>query len=382
MMQAQLFPPAPAPYRSRPDLSRGRLVTEPQSAFRTAFQRDRDRIVHSSAFRRLALKTQVFLPEEGDHYRTRLTHTIEVAQITRTLTRALGLDDDLGEALALAHDLGHTPFGHTGEDALAAVMAPFGGFDHNAQTVRVVTLLERRYPAFVGLNLSWETLDGLVGRGRPGSHGAWARLGLPTFENDGWRDSLGSAPFASGEAQAAALADDIAYNAHDVEDGLQAGFFELAALEAVPLLAATRDRLAASAHDADLIVRGLARELVGCFVEGAITESRKRLAAVLPKDADAVRHAKDALVALPPELLAASEAIKAFLFRHMYRHRRLLATRERAGAAVRELAHGMLEDPDLLPPKWRAGGLTWTREWHARRVTEHRRLFDASSDLR
>lgn len=392
--------PQSAPYRSRPDESRGRFFAEPPSATRTAFQRDRDRIVHAAAFRRLALKTQVFLPDEGDHYRTRLTHTIEVGQITRTLTRALGLDDDLGEALALAHDLGHTPFGHTGEDALSEAMRAFGGFDHNAQTVRVVTLLEHRYPTFPGLNLSWETMEGLTARGGrlsivADATSAWFRAGVPCLASGGWAKDFDATRHASAEAQAAALADDIAYNAHDLEDGLQAGLFGLEDLDSVPLLAATRDTLSATpGMDRDLLVRGLARELVGLFVEAAIAESRRRLDEARPESADDVRRADRSLIALSAPLAAASDAIKAFLFARMYRHPKLIDTRLRASQIVKDLAFRLLEAPNLLPAEWRSGGREEPLA-HARRVTdyvagmtdrfamaEHRRLFDATPELR
>lgn len=378
-------------------------MPEGLSATRSPYQRDRDRIIHSTAFRRLALKTQVFLPEEGDHYRTRLTHTIEVAQITRTLTRSLGLDDDLGEALALAHDFGHTPFGHTGEEALDAVMRPFGGFDHNAQTVRVVTLLERRYPRFPGLNLTWDMLEGLLKRGgrrtlEADGRAEWFRSGVPCLSDTDWTGGFDATPQASGEAQAAALADDIAYNAHDLEDGLQAGLFGLDDLDAVPLLKLTRDGLRAAdpGLDDDLVIRGLARELVGLFVVDAIAESRRRLGEAQPTSVAEVRGTERALIALSEPLTVASEAIKTFLSGHMYRHPRLLDMRASSKRVVHDLAKRFLETPDLLPSHWRlSADADWRGSHHARRVTdyvasmtdrfamaEHRRLFDALPDLR
>lgn len=391
-----------APYRCLPEQGRDRFVPEAASATRSAYQRDRDRIIHSTAFRRLALKTQVFLPDEGDHYRTRLTHTIEVAQITRTLTRALGLDDDLGEALALAHDFGHTPFGHTGEEALHDAMLAFGGFDHNAQTLRVVTLLERRYPRFPGLNLTWDTLEGLFKRGRraldSGARARWFRSDVPCLADTNWSESFDATPYASGEAQAAALADDIAYNAHDLEDGLQAGLFGLVDLDAVPLLRRTRDGLrnADPGLDDDLVIRGLARELVGTFVVDAITESRRRLNEAAPLSAADVRRAEHALIALSEPFTCASEAIKDFLSAHMYRHPRLLDMRARSKRVVQDLAERYLTVPDLLPPHWRdPAEPDRPPSHHARRVTdylasmtdrfaiaEHRRFFDAPFDLR
>jgi dGTPase len=272
-----------APYAADPAASRGRLVPEPPSPTRTPFQRDRDRIVHSAAFRRLAHKTQVFV----HHFRTRLTHTIEVAQIARALARALRLDDDLAEAVALGHDLGHTPFGHTGEDALDACMAPFGGFDHNSHGLRLVTELERRYAEFDGLNLSLETLEGLVkhngplldGQGRPAAR--WAARGVPeailAYDR---RQPLDLALFASLEAQTAAIADDIAYDAHDLDDGLRAGLFDLDAIRAVPFIAGLLDEIDARHPGLERarVIHELGRRVVTRFIEDAIAESA-RLAA-------------------------------------------------------------------------------------------------------
>ena len=367
------------------------------------FQRDRDRIIHSSAFRRLALKTQVFLPDEGDHFRTRLTHTVEVAQITRTLTRALGLDDDLGEALALAHDFGHTPFGHTGEDALDEAMRAYGGFDHNAQTLRTVVLLERRYPQFDGLNLTWDTLDGLLKRGGASATRRagvlWHHDGLACFaQDDEWTQAFARFPSPSGEAQAAAVADDIAYNAHDIEDGLQAGLFSLSDLDDVDVLHSVKGALL-EAHpglDDDLVTRGVTRELVGLFVEDAIAESRRRLAAAAPDSADAVRGLDSPVVMLSPAATLASDAIKAFLFDHMYRHPRLLTVRMRAKQIVRDLAEKLLSEPQHLADEWRPAAEAGPTPYeHARRVAdyvagmtdryaeaEHRRLFDETPVLR
>lgn len=379
---------------------RGRRVWEAPSATRTDFQRDRDRVIHSAAFRRLALKTQVFLPDFGDHYRTRLTHTIEVAQIARTIARALRLDEDLTEALALAHDLGHTPFGHTGEDALDTAMQAYGGFDHNAQTLRIVTLIERRYPTFDGLNLSWDTLDGLINRSgdareRSAQWSAWHHGDLACLAaQDAWCRSLGSFPNPAAEAQAAAVADDIAYNAHDVEDGLQAGLFTLADLDAVRLLAEMKTALRVEQPGLadDLLVRALTRDLVGRFVEDAVAESRARLARLTPGSADAVRERSEPVVALSAARIEDSRQLKAFLFERMYRHPSLVVVRRRAWTIVRDLAAKLLAEPGLLPPEWRAADRSEAA--HARRVAdyvagmtdryavaEHRRLFDATPDL-
>ncbi|HET7254340.1 MAG TPA: dNTP triphosphohydrolase, partial [Xanthobacteraceae bacterium] len=284
-------PVARAPYASVPARSRGRLHPEPVSPTRNAFRRDCDRIIHATAFRRLAYKTQVFVFHEGDHFRTRLTHTLEVAQIARSLARALGLDEDLAEALALAHDLGHPPFGHAGERALDRCLAACGGFDHNAQTLRVVTALERRYPAFDGLNLCWETLEGLVKHNGPltlrdGTPiGPYLERGLPhAIRPYGGTHELGSQDlelwsFASAEAQVAAIADDIAYDAHDIDDGLRAGLFALDELAAIPLIS----DLLASIHtehpqlEPSRLVHELGRRLITRMIEDVIAETNGRL---------------------------------------------------------------------------------------------------------
>ena len=393
-----------APYACRAATSRGRLIEEPASPTRNPFQRDRDRIIHSTAFRRLKHKTQVFVSHDGDHFRTRLTHTIEVAQIARALARALGLDEDLAEALALAHDLGHTPFGHTGEDALAACMADVGGFDHNAQTLRIVTRLERRYAGFDGLNLTWETLEGLVKHNGPllladGSPtDRYAESGIPAAiveyqaKQDLWLDS-----YASAEAQAAALADDIAYNAHDIDDGLRAGLFGHHELRAVPFLAELLDEIEAlhPGLETARATNELVRRVITRFVEGVIAESQARLAALAPTDADAIRRAGRPVIAFPAEIEAADGEIKAFLYPNMYRHARIAPIREQAAQVVRELFARFSEDPRLMPAEWAAGceGLDAPRR--ARRIAdyiagmtdsyalgEHRRLFDATPTLR
>lgn len=393
-----------ATYSCRSSLSRGRLVPEPVSPTRNEFQRDRDRIIHSTAFRRLKHKTQVFVSHEGDHFRTRLTHTIEVAQIARALARALGLDEDLAEALALAHDLGHTPFGHTGEDALDACMAGFGGFDHNAQTLRIVTRLERRYAGFDGLNLSWETLEGLVkhngplvgGDGKPTER--YAATGIPAAiveyqsRQDLWLDS-----YASAEAQAAALADDIAYNAHDLDDGLRAGLFGLSDLRALPFLAGLLDEIE-RLHPGLEVHRAtneLVRRVITRFVEDVIAESEARLAALGPTDADAIRRAGAPVVAFSGAIAAADREIKAFLYPNMYRHARIAPIRSDAAGVVRDLFARFTQNPAAMPPDWAAGcdGLDPPRrarriadyiagmtDWYA--LDEHRRLFDATPTLR
>jgi dGTPase len=355
-------------------------VPEPQSPTRSPFQRDRDRIIHSTAFRRLKHKTQVFVAPEGDHYRTRLTHSIEVSQIARSLARALGLDEDLAEALALAHDLGHTPFGHTGEDALHACMAAFGGFDHNAQALRLVTRLERRYAAFDGLNLSWETLEGLVKHNGPllGVDGLptsrYATTGIPpAILSYDAQHPLGLASFASAEAQCAALADDIAYNAHDIDDGLRAGLFGIEALRVVPFLAGILDKVDTAWPGLEFARRTneLVRRVITRFVEGTITESQARIAALAPKSADDVRVAKEPVIAFPPALALADVDIKGFLYPNMYRHAAVLPAREQAAQVLIELFHTLNDEPARLPPDWQTGLGAADPTHRARRVADY-----------
>ena len=318
-------------YATDPTRSRGRRYPEPASPTRTVFQRDRDRIVHSSAFRRLRYKTQVFVAPDGDHFRVRLTHSLEVAQIARSLARALGLDEDLTEALALAHDLGHPPFGHSGEDALAVAMTPYGGFDHNAQTVRIVTKLETRYPGWDGLNLSWETLEGLAKHNGPIHAPTWAMA-----EADA-QFPLDLAGYAGLEAQIAALADDIAYDNHDLDDGIRAGLFSVEELVAeVPFTAASWAKVTARWPDIDArptdrrrrLVPELMRDQIGRMVDDLLAETRRRIAEVRPQSVADVRAAGQALAGFTPELVAETEALKAFLRARMYRHPRVAALRD------------------------------------------------------
>ncbi|QIE57977.1 deoxyguanosinetriphosphate triphosphohydrolase [Pikeienuella piscinae] len=346
-----------APYATDAACSRGRLHAEPESAHRSPFQRDRDRIIHSSAFRRLKHKTQVFVEHEGDHYRTRLTHSLEVAQIARTCARTLGADEDLAEAVALAHDLGHTPFGHTGEEALHGAMRAHGGFDHNAQTLKIVTDLERRYAEFDGLNLTWEVLEGIAKHNGPllasaGDDPSTLHFALAEYDA---RFDLELWTHAGLEAQIAALSDDIAYNTHDLDDGLRAGLFGLGDLADLPLagpaLAEVRARY--PGLDAQRTAHETFRRVFGAMVEDVLTETRARLDAAAPESAEALR-------ALPVQMAAFSEAldgdlkiVREFLFARMYRHPEVLRMRRKTARVVRDLFAIFVEEPALLPDDWR-----------------------------
>src|SRR5215510_913187 len=393
---------ARAPYASDPGRSRGRLYPEPASPTRNAFRRDCDRIIHATAFRRLAHKTQVFVFHEGDHFRTRLTHTLEVAQIARSLARALALDEDLAEGLALAHDLGHPPFGHAGERALDRCLAGCGGFDHNAQTLRVVTALERRYPAFDGLNLSWEMLEGLVKHNGPltlpdGSPvGRYRAHGLPhAITLYGTLQDLELSSFASAEAQIAAIADDIAYDAHDIDDGLRAGLFGLDDLAGVPLV---RDILQDTrAHYPDLdaarLVHELIRGIITRMIEDVIAETGGRLRLLAAASPDDVRHAAGPVGAFSPAMVEADKAIKGFLYPRMYRHERIMRIMGDAERVVCDLFVRYAERPDEIPAEWAQSGES--DEEGLRRIAdfiagmtdryalvEHARLFDSTPELR
>jgi dGTPase len=354
-----LFPPGPtyrrAPYAADLKAGRGRRFPEPPSATRTDFQRDRDRILHSTAFRRLANKTQVFVLVEGDAYRTRLTHTIEVGQIARALARALGLDDDLAEALALAHDLGHPPFGHTGEDALAAAMAPYGGFDHNAQALRIVTSLERRYAAFDGLNLTWDTLEGLVKHNGPLRREGGGAIPPPIAEFDAlWPLDLDR--FPSAEAQAAALADDIAYNGHDLDDGLRAGLFSLEEARSIAFLREVLAEVQTSQRglEESRVIHEVVRRVITRFVEDAIAESSRRIEELAPANIDAIRGAKHPVVAFSKPMQEAVRDVKTFLFAHMYRAPQVMPARDQATRVLTGLFDKLIAEPELMPVDWAA----------------------------
>lgn len=387
-----------AAFASLPEASRGRLVSEPESPPRTPFARDRDRIIHSSAFRRLKHKTQVFVYHEGDHYRTRLTHTIEVAQVARSIARALGLDEDLSEALSLAHDLGHTPFGHAGERELDKLMKSHGGFDHNAQSLRIVTRLERRYAAFDGLNLTWETIEGLVkhngplvdGEGNP--FGRYRERGLPEaiveYAN---MHQLDLASYASAEAQVAAISDDIAYNAHDIDDGLRAGLFNIIDLGDVPLAGEALATVLKTHPGIDMqrTVHETVRRVISDMIADVITVSARQARQLGPQSVDDVRRLGRPLVGFGPQMAEKNRVLQSFLSDRMYRHPRVSEIMVRAQRVVRDLFEAYLSDPGLLPQNWREGSFTDDRSRFARQVCDfiagmtdryaldqHKRLFD------
>ena len=377
--------------------SRGRFVDEPPSATRTPFQRDRDRIIHASAFRRLKQKTQVFVAHEGDHYRTRLTHSLEVAQIARSIARTLGLDEDLAEALALAHDLGHPPFGHAGEDQLDACMRDHEGFDHNAQTLRVVTKLETRYPDFDGLNLTWEMLEGLVKHNGPLVERDGYVAGLPkAFRDFEYLEALELSTFAGPEAQVAALADDIAYNNHDIDDGIAAGLFTIADLKDIPVVGETFMEVATDhpGIDEQRLVYEAVRRLIGVWVNDVVAETLRRLAEHKPGSAEEVRAMEVPLVQFSDELFQKMRALRAFLFQRMYKHYKVNRMRSQARRMLADLFDQFLDDPSTLPPPWRGRAEAVDTFDRARLVCdyiagmtdnfaidEHRRLFSLESML-
>jgi dGTPase len=395
---ASLVPGArsPAGYAASAIASRGRRHKEAACPTRSVFQRDRDRILHASAFRRLTYKTQVFLFHEGDHYRTRLTHSLEVAQIARTVSRQLRLDEDLAEALSLAHDLGHSPFGHAGERALDAATKAHGGFDHNAQSFRVVTALERKYAAFDGLNLSWEMLEGLVKHNGPVAadpHGA-VRRACRRIEQ--WRP-LDLDTWPSAEAQVAALADDIAYSTHDLDDGLRAGLLTLDDLLAAPMVGAIAADVAAKAAKADRGQRiyEVIRRLITLLVADLVSESRQRLAALAPISPDDIRAASGPSIAFSDDVAQGLVALKSFLFVRVYRHAKVMDVMTGAETVVADLFRHYAAHPETMPESWSAA-LPGRNERQSVRliadfvagmtdryaIAEHRRLFDATPELR
>ncbi len=391
---------ARAAFACHPAQSRGRLSAQTPSATRTEFQRDRDRIVHSTAFRRLKHKTQVFVSDEGDHYRTRLTHTIEVAQIARSLARAFRLDEDLAEAVALAHDFGHTPFGHAGERALDRKMSAFGGFEHNAQSLRIVTSLERRYAGFDGLNLTWETLEGLVKHNGPllDDQGKAIKDAVPpSITEFDHAFPLDLSTFASLEAQAAAIADDIAYDAHDIDDGLRAGILQIDQLMDAPLVA---DLLASvrAAHprlDRGRMIGEVVRRQITVMVEDVVGETSRRLDRLRPQNADDVRRAGHVTITFSERMSAKEKELKHWLYRSLYRHSSIMEKMTRAEQIVEELFDAYMRAPGEMGEGWAEaveGGQTHEL---ARQVgdyisgmtdnfalNEHGRLFDRRVELR
>lgn len=393
-----------AVFACRPETSRGRFVEEPPCGTRSPFQRDRDRIIHSTAFRRLTYKTQVFIYHEGDHYRTRLTHSLEVAQIARSIARILGLDEDLAEALALAHDLGHSPFGHAGERALDEVMRDWGGFDHNAQSLRIVTGLENKYASFDGLNLCWETLEGLVKHNGPlidqdgNGVGAYAGRKVPeAITNYSAKYDLEIASYASAEAQVAALSDDIAYNNHDIDDGLRAGLITKDALRQVPIaakyMAEVEERYPGleSARETYEIIR----RLITVMVNDVATTSAKNLAEAVPSSPEEVRNAGKPLIGFSSEMSEDLKVLGNFLMHEVYRHPNVSRTMDGAADVVQRLFQHYFETNDALPPMWQELVAGKAEEKRARHIAdfvagmtdrfaigEYERLFDETPELR
>lgn len=389
------FPAPLAPYAARAAESRGRLYPEAESATRTPFQRDRDRVIHSVAFRRLKHKTQVFIYHEGDHYRTRLTHSLEVAQISRSIARTLKLDEDLSECVALAHDLGHPPFGHTGEDVLRECMQAYDGFDHNAQTLRLLTKLEKRHAAFDGLNLCWETLEGVVKHNGPLT-GRFAPAAGPlpaAIAEYAQRHDLELDGFAGLEAQVAAIADDIAYNNHDVDDGLRAGLFTFDAARDLPLvgpaLAAVRKRFPDA--PAEVQIAEAVSALIGAMIADVVAETGRRLADLKPGRADDIRGASRPIAAFSDSVRSELAGLRRFLHENMYRHYKVNRARSQARRIVRALFDLFFNEPETLPPDWQSQAVAGDPTRRARivcdyiagmtdryAIREHERLFGAA----
>jgi dGTPase len=392
-----------ASYAADPTRSRGRLYPVSGSPTRSEFQRDRDRIIHSTAFRRLQYKTQVFLHHEGQHFRTRLTHTLEVSQMARSIARALDLNEDLAEAVALAHDLGHTPFGHAGERVLNLRMADFGGFDHNMQAIRVVTLLENRYAEHDGLNLSWEALEGILKHNGPlvdeddrpvGRYvHEWLPFGLYDIKASA---DLMLSSYASLEAQAAAIADDIAYNAHDIDDALRAHLLDLSDLVDVPLVGPIVREVLDRWPDIERNRQAheVQRRLITRAIEDVIATAGKEIAAVAPSSSDDVRHAGRALIHFSEQVAAAEQGLKEFMYARVYRSEPVMAPVRRSEAMVGELFDRYFASADM-PNKWGQSARQAKTDAERARIVadfiagmtdpyaeaEHARLFDASRQL-
>ncbi len=391
----KIFEPAVeyAPYACLAGQSRGRLYPEEETRIRSPFQRDRDRIIHSGAFRRLIHKTQVFVYHEGDYYRTRLTHSIEVAQIARSIARVLGLNEEIVESLALVHDFGHTPFGHSGEEAMQAVMKPYQGFDHNAQSLRVVTRLEQRYAGFDGLNLTWETLEGLAKHNGPlCEKGQFDELHVNLRRyND--RHDLELHSFASAEAQVAAIADDVAYNNHDIADGVRAGLLSMDQLTELPLLEdiIREVRDVYGALDSGREIHEVVRRLINLMVNDILSESRKRLSQLKPGTVDDIRGASRSMIAFSDDMKEFDKRLKSFLMQNMYRHYKVNRMSSKAKRVISDLFFLLQSEPECLPTEWQHPEIMSDVQMRARHVAdfiagmtdryairEHRRLFDAS----
>lgn len=385
-----------APYACKPEQTLGRVHDEPESRHRTPFQRDRDRIIHSSAFRRLKYKTQVFVYHEGDHYRTRLTHTLEVAQIARTLARAFMVNEDLAETVALAHDLGHTPFAHMGEEHLKSAMEHYGRFEHNDQSLRVLTTLERKYPQWNGLNLTWETLEGVVKHNGPMTKEPYIAVRELQAQMDLRLDT-----YASMEAQVAALSDDIAYNNHDVEDGIRAGLFSINDLEEIPILSRVIAQVKRDYPDIEerYLVQEMKRDMIGVMVDDVLVETRKRLDQIKPESPEDIRMAGMPVVAFSPAMYEDVQKLRHFLYNRMYRHYTINRIGLKVERIVGDLFQAFHKNYKLFPDNWQqrvieAEAIDDERE-RARIVAdyiagmtdryairEHERLFDLYWDLR
>ena len=384
-------PDGSAPYACHPEQSRGRVYTEDDAIERSLYQRDRDRILHSGAFRKLKYKTQVFVYHEGDYYRTRLTHSLEVAQIARSLSRSLGLNEDLAEALALAHDFGHTPFGHAGEEALDIMMQPFGGFDHNDQTLRIITLLEQRYAEFDGLNLTWETLEGISKHNGP----IFRDYSSTVREVDTFFD-LQLGLNGSLESQIASLADDVAYNAHDLNDGLRAGFFSIDDLLDIPLVSANIKFLFEKYPSITngRLIHELSRRTVNVMVDDILKETRSRLRDENPKSSQDVREGKQPMAAFSSVLRTQVDQLRSFLFQRMYRHYKVNRMANKAKRVITSLFELFMSEPSCLPSEWQNDSSDIQNASHARTVAdyiagmtdryallEYERLFDLKAKV-
>lgn len=382
--------PQLAPYACHPDKSRGRLVQEPESNTRTPYQRDRDRIIHSTAFRRLEYKTQVFVNHEGDHYRTRLTHSLEVSQLARSMCRSLGLNEDLAETIALAHDLGHTPFGHAGEDGLDEAMKEFGGFDHNAQTIRIITSLEHRYAEFDGLNLTWETLEGIAKH-----NGPLGKKEIPrAIQEYNKKHDLALNTYPSLEAQITSLADDIAYHNHDIDDGLRAQLFSVNGLLELPLIGDVFREVGKRYPDLDAqrVTHEVIRRLINRMVTDLLEQTRTNLNKANVKSVDDIRNAGEALATFSKPMQEYHATLKAFLMKNMYRHYKVNRMASKARRMMKELFVFFHSEPECLPTAWRAqtdkAGTRKTAEVVADfiagmtdryAIDTHRQVYDMSS---